>query len=236
MSIVLKQEKKLYVLENPVPEAPARNASQLVRDAFKKHEDDALDAGCLMLITMEPELQKQHESLGAFDMIEHLKLLFQEQARQERYETSRSLFQCRMAERTLVEPHVLKMIGYVERLEGLGFLLSKELAIDLVLQSLLKSYSQFIMNYNMHNLEKSLPEFLNMLRTAEVELTKNKPPIMMVSKGKKKGKGKSFTKPPSKSLKPKGGIQKKSKGTVPKEGECFHCKELGTGSGTVRSI
>ena len=166
LRIVLKQEKKLYVLEKPVPEAPAQNASQLVRDAFKKHEDDALDVGCLMLITMEPELQKQHESMGAFDMIEHLKLLFQEQARQERYETSRSLFQCRMAEGTLVGPHVLKMIGYVERLERLGFSLRNELAIDVFLQSLPKSYNQFIMNYNMHDREKSLPKLLNMLRTA----------------------------------------------------------------------
>ena len=58
LRIVLKQEKKLYVLENPVPETPARNAFQTLRDAFKKHEDNALDASCLMLIIMKPELQK----------------------------------------------------------------------------------------------------------------------------------------------------------------------------------
>lgn len=122
---------------------------------------------------------------------------------------------------------MLKMIGHIERLEGLGFFLRKELAIDVVLQSLPNSYSQFVMNYNIHDFEKSLPELLNMLRTAEQELSKNKSTILMVRKDKKgKGKEKSIVKPTSKSLKPKGGI-KKPKVTVPKEGECFHCNKPG---------
>ena len=59
LRIVLKQEKKEYVLEKPVPKrAPPANASQANRNAYKKHEDDALDAGCLMLATMNSDLQK----------------------------------------------------------------------------------------------------------------------------------------------------------------------------------
>ncbi|KAI3685767.1 hypothetical protein L6452_35025 [Arctium lappa] len=133
----------------------------------------------------------------------------------------------KMSEGSPVGTHMLKMIGHIERLEGQGFSLRKELAIDVVLQSLPNSYSQFVMNYNMRDFEKSLPELLNMLRTAEQELAKNKSTILMVRKDKKgKGKGKSIAKPTSKSLKPKGGI-KKPKVTVPKEGECFHCNKLG---------
>ncbi|KAI3718805.1 hypothetical protein L6452_19689 [Arctium lappa] len=223
--IVLKAEKKLYVLEQKIPEEPNSSAPRTERDTFKKHDEDALDVSCLMLITMEPELQKQHENMGAFDMIEHLKLLFQEQARHERYETSMELFRCRMSEGSPVGTHMLKMIGHIERLEGLGFSLRKELAIDVVLQSLPNSYSQFVMNNNMHDFDKSLPELLNMLRTAEQELAKNKSTILMVRKDKKgKGKGNSIAKPTSKSLKPKGGI-KKPKVNVRKEGECFHCNK-----------
>ncbi|KAI3735241.1 hypothetical protein L6452_14733 [Arctium lappa] len=148
LRIVLKAEKKLYVLEQQIPEEPNSSAPRTERDTFKKHDEDALDVSCLMLITMEPELQKQHENMGAFDMIEHLKLLFQEQARHERYETSKELFRCRMSEGSPVGTHMLKMIGHIERLEGLGFSLRKELAIDVVLQSLPNSYSQFVMNYN----------------------------------------------------------------------------------------
>ena len=75
-----------------------------------------------------------------------------------------------MAEGSPVGAHVLKMIGYVENLERSGFPLSQELATDLVLQSLPQSYSQFVMNYNMNEIDKPLPELLSMLRTVEQNL------------------------------------------------------------------
>ena len=146
LRIVLKHERKLYVLEQPIPEPPAPNAPRAEKDAYKKHQDDALDVGCLMLATMNSELQKQHENMDAYDMVVHLKKLYQGQARQERFDVSKALFQCKMAEGSPVGAHVLKMIGYVENLERLGFPLSQELATDLVLQSLPQSYGQFVMN------------------------------------------------------------------------------------------
>ena len=233
LRIVLKQEKKMYVLEGPLPDAPLANAPRAEKDAYKKHQDDALDVGCLMLATMNSELQKQHEEMGAFDMIEHLKELYQEQARQERYNTSKALYACKMAEGTSVGPHVLKMIGYIENLEKMGFPFPLELAIDLILQSLPESYSQFVMNYNMNEIDKTLPQLLSMLRTAEANIKKAKPnAVLMVQKdkgkgkaqGKAKGKNKKGQKPkpyakPIDALKPKGG--------VPKEGDCFHCGKTG---------
>ena len=72
LRIVLTQERKLYVLEQPIPEAPPATAPRADRDAFKKHQDDALDVSCLILATMNSELQKQHELMGAYDMVEHL--------------------------------------------------------------------------------------------------------------------------------------------------------------------
>ncbi|KAK8506893.1 hypothetical protein V6N12_046254 [Hibiscus sabdariffa] len=35
--------------------------------------DDILDVGCLVLATMTPELQKQHEYMVAYEMIQNLK-------------------------------------------------------------------------------------------------------------------------------------------------------------------
>ena len=82
LRIVLRQERKLYVLDGPVPEQPPLSATPRVdRDAYQKHLNDAVDVRCLMLALMTFELQKQHEAMDAFDMIEHLKLLFQGQAR-----------------------------------------------------------------------------------------------------------------------------------------------------------
>ncbi|CAJ2644759.1 unnamed protein product [Trifolium pratense] len=101
LRIVLMHEKKLYAIEEPqsdLEEEPAANAPKAQRDAYQKRVDDALDAKCLMLATMTSELQKQHEEMNAFDMIEHLKTLYQEQARIERFEVSKALFQAKLAE------------------------------------------------------------------------------------------------------------------------------------------
>ena len=83
LKIVLKQEKKLYVLEGSISEEPASNASKNQKDAYSKHISDSVDVTCLMLATMSPELQKQLEEVEAYEMISHLKKMFQEQAQQE---------------------------------------------------------------------------------------------------------------------------------------------------------
>ncbi len=98
LRIVLRQEKKLYVLEQPPPSPLPENATRTERDAFRKYQDDATDVSCLMLATMSSELQKQHETMTAYDMIIHLKQLYQGQARHERFEISKALFQARLAE------------------------------------------------------------------------------------------------------------------------------------------
>jgi hypothetical protein len=123
------------------------------------------------------------------------------------------------------------MIGYVENLERLGFPLEKELATDLILQSLPDGFSQFVLNFNMNNMDKSLPELLAMLRTAEQNLKSKGKSILMIGNGKRqnkrpikqgdKGKGKEVAKPRPivAALKPSGGIAKAD--------TCFHCGKTG---------
>ncbi|XP_016747393.1 uncharacterized protein [Gossypium hirsutum] len=101
-----------------------------------------------------------------------------------------------MVEGTLVGIHILKMIGYIERLEKLGFPLGVDLATDVILQSLLVSFSQFFLNFNMNEINKTLPQLLIMFRTAESNIEKAGPkPILIVHKNKGKGKGKAKAKP-----------------------------------------
>ena len=83
---------------------------------------------------------------------------------------------------------MLKMIGYVENLERLGFPLGKELATDLILQSLPNRFSQFVLNFNMNDMDKSLPELLAMLRTAEQNLKSKGKSILMIGNGKRQNK------------------------------------------------
>ncbi len=227
LRIVLKQERKDYVLENPIPPEPAANAPRAERDAYKKHSDDAVDATCLMLATMNSELQKQFENMMAFDIVVQLKNLFQAQARVERYEMTKALHECKMAEGASVSSHVIKMIGYIENLERLGFPYNQDLAIDIILQSLPPSYSSFIMNYNMNGLEKSLTELHGMLKTAEQNIKHKTSDVLLVQKGKKtkkkrkaKGKGHAKAESSSKDRKPK-------KPSATSGATCFHCQDVG---------
>ncbi|KAK8640436.1 hypothetical protein V6N13_008190 [Hibiscus sabdariffa] len=227
LRIVLKQERKEYVIEEAVPNDPGPNASRADKDKFKKHMDDMLDVGCFMLATMTPELQKQHEDMVAYEMIQNLKEIYEGQARQERYETSKALFQCKMSEGSLVGAHVIKMMGYIQTLEKLGFALNDELAVDVVLQSLLDSFNQFVLNFNMNEINKTLPQLLGMLRTAEGNMKKGgSKSILIVREAKGKGKKVAKSKGTGKT-KPKGKEALKPKGGVSKDGKCFHCGKPG---------
>ncbi|KAK8559182.1 hypothetical protein V6N12_042464 [Hibiscus sabdariffa] len=225
--IVLKQERKEYVIEEPVPDEPAANAPRADKDKFKKHMDDMVDVGCLMLATMDSELQKQHENMVAYEMIQNLKEIYEGQARQERYETSKALFQCKMTEGTPVGAHVIKMMGYIQTLEKLSFPLKNELTTDLILQSLPGSFKPFVLNFNMNEINKTLPLLLGMLRTAESDMKKDgSKSILLVREAKGNGmkvaKSKGFGK-----TKAKGKNVLKPKGEITKDGKCFHCNKSG---------
>lgn len=61
---------------------------------------------------------------------------------------------------------------YIDILENLNIHFPKELAINMVLNSLSSSYQEFIMNYNMNNMDKTLIELRDMLKTAEASMLK----------------------------------------------------------------
>ncbi|KAK8600888.1 hypothetical protein V6N12_050733 [Hibiscus sabdariffa] len=225
LRIVLKQERKEYVIEELVPDEPAANAPRADKEKFKKHMNEMLDVSCLMLATMSPELQKQHENMNAYDMIQNLKEIYEGQARKERYDTSKALFQCKMSEGSPVGAHVIKMMGYIQMLEKLRFALKDELATDVILQSLPDSFKPFVMNFNMNEINKTLPQLLGMLRTAESDLKKNgSKSILMVREAKRKKKAKSKGNGKSK---PKGKDALKPEKGIRKEAKCFYREKTG---------
>ncbi|KAJ0522562.1 putative RNA-directed DNA polymerase [Helianthus annuus] len=227
LKIVLRAEKKAYVLEGPIPEAPAANTGA-ARRTWEKHVDDSQDVTCLMLAMMIPELQKNLENLGAYEMSEQLKNMFQQQARHERFEVMRSLITCRMQEGTSVSAHVLKMKSFIDQLERLNAPLSNELATDVILNSLPNSYHQFVMNYNMNGWERTIPELHQMLKTAETNIPTKGNPVLAIREGRitkkkqSKGKGKA-----SKQDKGKGKKVATPKAKPHKDAKCFHCDEIG---------
>ena len=59
LRIVLKQERKEYILDQPVLDEPHANALKAQKDAYSKHLNDSIDVTCLMLGYMDSNLQKQ---------------------------------------------------------------------------------------------------------------------------------------------------------------------------------
>ncbi|KAJ9557961.1 hypothetical protein OSB04_012575 [Centaurea solstitialis] len=83
LMIVLKHERKA------TREAPPANATTIVRNAYRKHSDDLLNVGCLMLLTMSLELQTGLMNTNAYGMIRQLRDMFQTQACTKRYDATR---------------------------------------------------------------------------------------------------------------------------------------------------
>jgi hypothetical protein len=114
LRIVLTQEKKEYVPHPEELEVVGHNTAQYRQ--YVKHNDDAINVQCLMLACMSPELQKQFESANPHNMIVRLKGMFENQARVDRFWTSKALFGSRLADGEPVSPHLINMIGHVESL------------------------------------------------------------------------------------------------------------------------
>ena len=114
-----------------------------------------------MLYGLEPGLQRRFERHGAYEMFQELKLIFQANARIERYEVSNKFYSCKMEENSSVSEHILKMSGYNNHLIQLGVNLPDDYVIDRILQSLPPSYKSFVMNYNMQGMNKTIPELLD---------------------------------------------------------------------------
>ena len=109
---------------------------------------------------MEPRIQKRFASFDVCSIIRHLKIMFQYQARIERYETHKDILECPLVEGKSDATHVFNMIGYFKEMERLGFPYSQELATNIILQSLHEGFNQFRLNFNMNGVTKTLVEYM----------------------------------------------------------------------------
>ena len=68
-------------------------------------------------------------------MVIQLNVLYLKQARTERYEITKQLWECKMAEGSSLSEHVIKLVGYAQRLSALGFVIPMTLGTDILLAS-----------------------------------------------------------------------------------------------------
>ncbi|GJU69668.1 retrotransposon protein, putative, ty1-copia subclass [Tanacetum coccineum] len=167
---------------------------------------------CLDAWSMTPELHRQLNMYYPFDDIQELRSMFEKQARVEKFDLIQSFHACKQEEGKPVADYVLKMKGYVEKLESLGYVLPQDVTIGLILNGLTKDFMGFIRNYNMHNMGKTIGEIHAMLIEYEKGLPKKAetPQVMMIKSGK-------IQKANKKSLKAKGRIKVKARERIRRE-------------------
>ncbi|GKF10599.1 zinc finger, CCHC-type containing protein, partial [Tanacetum coccineum] len=128
------------------------------------------------------------------------------------------------------------MKAYSNQMERLGYPMPLVLRVNMIPTSLSKDYDQFVQNYNMHDMGKTIPELHVMLKLAEKGIPKKTPAFLAIrqgqiqkpksqtrGKGKQRGKGKSKL-----AYDPKHKIPSPAKKEHPaKDTECHHCHKTG---------
>ncbi|KAK1692467.1 hypothetical protein QYE76_009164 [Lolium multiflorum] len=201
-----------YVLDAPLGDPPAETETDEVKNVYATRKTRYSQVQCAILCSLESDLQKRFEHHDPHELMKELKTIFETHAAVECYEASKHFFSCMMEEGSSISEHMLVMTGHAKKLSDLGIVIPNRLGINRVLQSLPPSYKNFVMNYNMQNMNKEFPELFGMLKAAEIEIKKEHQ-VLMVNKttgfkkqGKSKGKfkkgGKKAATPP---MKPKNG-------------------------------
>ena len=86
-----------------------------------------------MLYGLELGIQKRFERHGAYKMFQELKLVFQTHGHVKRLKTFDKYFAYKMEENSSTSEHVLRMIGYYNRLNQVVVNLPDKIVIDRVL-------------------------------------------------------------------------------------------------------
>ncbi|GJS37150.1 retrotransposon protein, putative, ty1-copia subclass [Tanacetum coccineum] len=234
LKLVLRVEKKVYVIKQPIPPAHAANFEAQVLADWNAVYDAHNEVACLMLESMTPKLHRKFESYSPYEMLQELMSMFEKQARVGRFDLIQTFHSCKQNEGKSVSLYVLKMKGYMEQLERLGYVLSQDLSVGLIMNSLTSDFVRFVRNYNMHNMRKTIGELHDMFIEYEKGLPKKAatPQVMTIQGGriqkankksqnaKGKGKDKLVYIPKPKNPKPS------SKEHPAKDDTCHHCKEL----------
>nr|GEY97779.1 hypothetical protein [Tanacetum cinerariifolium] len=171
LKIVLSIEDKLNYLEQPIPPpliAPAgQHVSPEILAAHNAWIKGSKEIDGLMLMTMDPEIQRNLEPL----------------------QTTRDFHSCRQEEGQSVSSYVLKMKGYIDNLESLGHPVTLCLGVSLILIGLRKEYDGFVQSYNMHGMGKTVNELHVMLKLHEQTLPKSNAPALNAIRAGKVQKG-----------------------------------------------
>ena len=162
LDIVLTAEEHKFVLTQPCPNFSSLDDPLEEKQRFDRWQKSNEMTKCYILASILNVLQHQMQDVGlASNIMLSLKEMFGEQGRSTRQETMRQIYNTNMAEGASVREHCLKMISNLNTLEVLGAKIDGESQVDMILQSLPKSFNEFRLNYNMNKKIYSLSELMN---------------------------------------------------------------------------
>ncbi|GKB72135.1 zinc finger, CCHC-type containing protein [Tanacetum coccineum] len=123
-------------------------------------------------------------------MLQELKTMYATQAEHELLQTMRAFHTCKQEEGRSVSSYVLKMKRYIDNLERLSHPVSLHLGVSIILVGLSKEYDNFVQNYNMYIMGKTVNELheetlqnkdasliLHAIKEGKVQKHKNKKPF-----------------------------------------------------------
>nr|GFB78833.1 hypothetical protein [Tanacetum cinerariifolium] len=219
LRIVLRVADTYDYLYKPCPDQPLKTASEKDKAAWKAEYKKHNDVACLMLRKMSPAIQKQFESYPQQLMLAEPKKMFKKPQAVEIYNLVDALHSCKQAPRKSVSAHVLEINGYMDQLQALRKSYDNDMAINLINRSLNKDFGDFVRNFNMHCVGKTVTELHALLIDYEKGL-KDKPPTPQVLTIQKDRENKP---------KPQANKKDKSKGKTDKNKKvtCHHCHVAG---------
>ncbi|GKA40582.1 retrotransposon protein, putative, ty1-copia subclass [Tanacetum coccineum] len=236
LQIMLSTEDKLPFLEQPIPTLPVSPKGQVnsldvvtTHQAWVKAQNEIAR---LMVMTMDIDIQKNLEHLGAYDMLKELKTFYVQEADQELLLTVQEFHACKQEEGQSVSSYVLKMKSYIDNLEPIGHDITQNLYVSLILFSLSigKTVTEMHAMLKLH--EKTLPPrevapALHAIRAGRIKKNQKKKSHKAAKGNQGKGKakmGNALVPVPSYAPKPKNPPTPK-KDNPAKDAICHQCGE-----------
>ncbi|GJV46114.1 hypothetical protein Tco_1430650 [Tanacetum coccineum] len=186
LRIVLRVADTFDYLYKPCPEQPADTATEAEKAAFRAEYKKHSDVACIMLGKMSPALQRQFENYPPQNMLAELRKMFEKPPAVEIYDLVDALHSCKQAPGKPVSEHVLEMKGLMDQLHTLGKPYDNDMAVNLINRSLNKDFGDFVRNFNMHCVRKTIIELHTLLIDFEKGL-KDKAPtpqVFTIQKGR----------------------------------------------------
>ncbi|GJU76314.1 retrotransposon protein, putative, ty1-copia subclass, partial [Tanacetum coccineum] len=196
LKLVLRVEKKMHVIEQPLPPAPEAGAEPNIVAQWTALYDAHTEIACLMLGSMTPELHRQFELHYPYDMIQELRSMFEKQAGVEKFDLIQSFHACKQEEGKSVADYVLKMkapinysslnpnhSNYVEQTGTSWLYAYTGISVGLILNGLTKDFVGICKIFYMHTWGRAIGENLMLCLLGANKKSLN-------AKGKNKGNGK----------------------------------------------